>query len=68
MEKIFICHCGCGTVIWKDGDNEISYSCDDVQEIITFVDENGFINGKYSLSLEGLYVILQELQFMKNIQ
>jgi hypothetical protein len=68
MEKIYMCHCGCGAVVWKDGDNELTFESLTVEpEIITGIDEFGFINGKHSLLPDGADIAIFELQFMRNV-
>jgi hypothetical protein len=69
MEKIYSCHCGCGTIVWKDGENELTFqNILGNLEIITHVDYQGFINGKYSIFPAGLEIVEFELQFMRNIK
>lgn len=70
MEKIYECHCeaGCGSIVWKDGDNELCFeSLTAEREIITHVDKDGFINGKHSMLPAGLDIVEFELQFMRNV-
>jgi hypothetical protein len=68
MEKIYICHCGCNTVVWKDGNNELTIESDVIgREVITHVDSQGFVNGKWSMLPEGLTIVEFELQFMANV-
>lgn len=65
MTVIWICPCGCGQKIYRDGprlwieSNEIYPA-----EQITYIDNLlGFVNGKYSVMPDGLLLVQQELEF-----
>ena len=63
MHIIYKCYCGCEMVVFRDKFVMFQSLLVDPAEIVTFIDDNGFINGKYSISHEGLLQVQQELEF-----
>ena len=65
MNIIWICPCGCKQRIYRDEEQEIWIDSELIEpaEQVTHIDEQGFVNGKYSVMPDGLLLVQQELEF-----